>query len=364
MITSCTGQPNSNDLYRNIQDGEITDHIKNQFGENIYSMLEDSRGDLWFGTELGVAKYDGKKLIYLTVEDGLCGKTVANISEDQTGNIWFGTHSNMCIYDPTDSKFTSFPMTGDVPTLGYGWKRVNTFSDGNLWVSTHRGTYKYDSTINEKSENSFKELMTPIIDKSESGFCNTPGTISMDLIDSKGHKWFGTDGHGVFKYDGSEYIQLTKEDGLPSNNVTSIIEDDEGHMWFACIKSMNTDIQDGGLCRYNPLDGVFTSFKNLEGLHSNNIFTAYKHKLGAIWIGAIGVGIYKFNPSIRQGTEYEFQLYNEPKGVNLEATFHINGLMSMLEDKNGRHWFGYSGGLYYLEGDKIVSIASDSTWKY
>jgi hypothetical protein len=34
----------------------------------------------------------------------------------------------------------------------------------------------------------------------------------------KGNIWFGRDGYGACKYDGSSFTRFTNEDGLPSNN--------------------------------------------------------------------------------------------------------------------------------------------------
>ena len=50
--------------------------------------------------------------------------------------------------------------------------------------------------------------------------------------DSQGNLWFGTLEKGIAKYDGSQLIYYTTEDGLPSNRVTSLYEDDQGIYWL------------------------------------------------------------------------------------------------------------------------------------
>ena len=58
----------------------------------VYSICEDRRGNLWFGTYGGgVSKYDGEKFIHFTVKEGLNNNIVYSILEDREGNIWFGT---------------------------------------------------------------------------------------------------------------------------------------------------------------------------------------------------------------------------------------------------------------------------------
>ena len=63
-------------------------------------MLHDKKGNYWFGTnESGVFHYDGKSLVQFTIKDGLCDNQIRTIQEDSTGNIWFGTDIGVIRYD-------------------------------------------------------------------------------------------------------------------------------------------------------------------------------------------------------------------------------------------------------------------------
>jgi ligand-binding sensor domain-containing protein len=62
-------------------------------GPKVRSLLQDSRGLIWLGSE-----YDGltirrnnKTLHVLTVDDGLAGQEVMSIAEAEDGSIWLGT---------------------------------------------------------------------------------------------------------------------------------------------------------------------------------------------------------------------------------------------------------------------------------
>lgn len=359
LLLSCSAPDNSivnNDSASSLSDHSSFDEPSNQLGKHIFDIFEDSQGDLWFGTgEKGVARYDGKSLNYFTSEDGLCGKTVANIAEDKDGVLWFGTYSDMCQYDRNSIKnintvsFTGFEKDKDgVPLLGYGWKKVRTDANGNLWVNSHHGMFQY---INSQ----FKEFKVPGVDNSEASFCNTPGSISLDFIDSKGNFWFGTDHEGVYKYDGHTFSHFTKEDGLTSNSIMSIQEDRNGHIWFACRNGLNSnDKKEGGVCSY---DGhVFTKYLDYIGLYDNNIHTLYSDKSKNLWIGATGTGVYKFDGET-------FTMYSEPDEVDYTDTFNTFGLQSMLEDSKGNLWMGFSGGLFRLEGDTIINVQQDGPWE-
>ncbi len=51
-------------------------------------------------------------------------------------------------------------------------------------------------------------------------------------VDSKIHIWFGTLEKGIGRYDGDEFRCFTREDGLPTNRVTSLYEDEKGIYWL------------------------------------------------------------------------------------------------------------------------------------
>lgn len=71
-----------------------------QIGQYVVETFQASKGNLWFGTlEKGAAKYNGKKLIYLTTKDGLPSNRITNIIEDKLGNLW------NCNYEKDGKKY-------------------------------------------------------------------------------------------------------------------------------------------------------------------------------------------------------------------------------------------------------------------
>jgi len=55
------------------------------------------------------------------------------------------------------------------------------------------------------------------------------GLVPKIICDRKGNMWFGTDGGGVIRYDGKSFTTYTTAQGLGSNTVRSIAEDEIGH---------------------------------------------------------------------------------------------------------------------------------------
>ena len=59
--------------------------------EHVFTIAEDSAGNIWFGDrDAGIWKYDGKSIENFTVKDGLTNDFATSIYEDQRGDLWFG----------------------------------------------------------------------------------------------------------------------------------------------------------------------------------------------------------------------------------------------------------------------------------
>ncbi|MCX7696945.1 MAG: histidine kinase [Bacteroidales bacterium] len=61
----------------------------------IYSIFNDSRGNVWFCTDQGVFKYDGTHIKQYTTQEGLPDNIVFSCAEDMYGNIWFRTFNSL-----------------------------------------------------------------------------------------------------------------------------------------------------------------------------------------------------------------------------------------------------------------------------
>ncbi len=109
------------------QDGDLvrTSHPDPVIDRPVYSILKDDKNQFWFGTDLGVMRWDGKQLKHLTSTDGLLGNETNRDALIQTddGHIWIGTDSGASEYN------TIF----DVPALGYPTLQITHFMvDGKI----------------------------------------------------------------------------------------------------------------------------------------------------------------------------------------------------------------------------------------
>ena len=328
---------------------------RTQVAEYVVAAFEDSKGDLWFGTNgQGAARYDGTSLRYYSAGDGLIGDVVTGLAEDRAGGLWFGTHTGASRFD--GKTFTGYGAAEGL--TGSGCKLL-VDRHGTVWAGTSDGVFRYEG----RRFVAFP-LPIPVIDTPS--YKIVAGKIWDLFEDSKGNLWFARDGYGACKYDpsavpagrsgpppdgGGAFTHFTKQDGLCSNNVAAIAEDARGDMWFGSITSdFPRYINEGGLSRY---DGkTFTRFSELKGLGASDVYFVAVDRAGMVWAGAIRVGAYRFDGG-------SFTLFDQTDGPVLPVPF---GIQSFVQDRHGTRWFGFSGGLYRFQGTSFVNVTRSGPW--
>ena len=98
VIFSCNSQTQSNKKTPSIH--SKIDSTKLKYKTGVRSILEDSKGNIWFGSySEGVCLLRNGKLQYFTTQNGLSDNQVRNIYEDKNGIIWFECGIGLSIYD-------------------------------------------------------------------------------------------------------------------------------------------------------------------------------------------------------------------------------------------------------------------------
>lgn len=163
----------------------------------IWSLLEDSDGNIWIGTLNGLSKYNPatKELINYSEKEGLNGTQVLNIYEDKQGNIWLGTWAGL-------TKFDGINFTHYTEQNGLSNNRVWAIiedNDGNLWVSTEKGLNVL------KTDTLGTKIFT--FDKPD-GLKGSDFYINSVLLDPKNRIWWG---------NGKSLVQINAEDFYINN---------------------------------------------------------------------------------------------------------------------------------------------------
>jgi len=194
-----------------------------------------------------------------------------------------------------------------------------------------------------KKVNTF-ELENPVLEKSDSQI----GEYVVETFqDSKGNIWFGTLEKGVAKFDGNNLKYLTTKDGLPSNRITKVIEDNLENLWFGT---------GAGLSKF---DGkTFTNYSETDGLCSDMVSNLFIDSKGVFWIGTWS-GVCKFD-----GTRFEKFQIPYPKVETKINPDTKNWITSIAEDSKGNVWLGCAGGLYKINKDgETKNVTTNGPWK-
>ena len=158
----------------------------------VHSIIEDSKGNMWFGTNGGAYIYNGKSLTNLSEKEGLCSNNVNAILEDKNGTFWFATSDKgICRWD--GKSFTNITEKDDVKGTE-GWSLFED-SKGNIWFPIeHSGVYKYDG----KTFTNFQK---------KEGLGS--GVIQTIYEDNKGLFWLGG-WMSLYRYDGTSFFKVTQ----------------------------------------------------------------------------------------------------------------------------------------------------------
>jgi hypothetical protein len=71
----------------------------------VYDVTQDKNGFIWFGTENGLCRFDGKNFKTFTTKDGLPDNSILKVHADNTGRIYFNAFTHTPYYYQNDSFF-------------------------------------------------------------------------------------------------------------------------------------------------------------------------------------------------------------------------------------------------------------------
>ena len=189
---------------------------------------------------------------------------------------------------------------------------------------------------------------TGVIKTTMNGYLKIPKTpglseynnVHCGLKDKSGNLWFGTTGEGVYRYDGNLFTQFTVKDGLRSNSVTSILEDKNGNIWFSASNGVSrydgkqfTSIPFTNENDKNKNSGKIT---NTNSSASNGMLSMMQSKSGKLWFGT-NDGVYCYDGKA-------FSLFLDNDSIVNNGKLQLRNVESIMEDKKGNIWFGSYGG--------------------
>ncbi|MGH7242871.1 MAG: ligand-binding sensor domain-containing protein [Phycisphaerales bacterium] len=301
----------------------------NPQSSEVRCAAQDRAGDLWFGTTgEGVHRYDGKGFIQYTVQDGLPSNIVWSALADTDGQLWFGTDAGLCRWNGERMELVPLPpLKSEAPGTPVNPSRLAVWSllqdsRGIIWIATGDGMFVSkrgaitpflnDPVIANPSKLQLKMVDGMLEDRQGNiwfasgmppgleGLCRFDGAsltqfnpggqrwIRTVVEDSNGTLWMGTRSGGVWRYDGNEFTPFSEKRGTGS----PMLVDHAGNIWFGGEED-NSGLNLSGVWRY---DGkTFENFKIGNGFGGYGCWSITQDRNGNIWMGTRNTGLYRFD---------------------------------------------------------------------
>lgn len=296
---------------------------------SILTLMEDSEGDLWAGTETdGMQVLRDQRFRTLDTREGLSSDHITTVVEDGAGTLWAGTQ---------EDGVNALGREGD----GTSWNVLRTFTvenrlasnvilslaaarGGDVWVGMPDG-------------------LTHIHGVHVDTFTSADGLpddfIRSLLIDTDGSLWIGTRRglvHWTFVKSGSAAAGMrtyTKENGLGNDLVGAMVRDSKGDLWVATL---------AGLSRLRG--DTIQNFTTADGL-SSNVVTALLPRAG----GTLLIGTQDHGWDVWDGNKFSMATQNGPQQTSIHA---------ILDDGAGHLWFATGNGIARCDSSEMSGTSA------
>jgi len=358
----------------------------------VTSINQDENGYLWVGTLSGLAKFNGKRFISYSTENGLVNNRIHSLSIINK-ELWVGHEGGISVL--TNGKARNWQLFGEDRTVivmdilyfrdcivaatnggGLYFIRGNKISKFNLpdananrcrdllilndklYIATKRGVYTTsdlkhfthldaygDRSVSSFSQNKGKLIVSTYTEglfsagkdfsrKDSIPVLAKEYNIKRSFTDSKGQIWLNSI-FGVVRINAAgKQLFLNQSNGLPIASVNCIFEDREGIIW------MGTEGK--GLLRFTGEEFVYYNSKN--GFPSDQILSVARSPGGNYLFGSYDKGLFTWNAGVAS--------YIDVKGKNIWSLEH---------DSYGNLWCGNDLGLSarFRNGDLNVFTVSE-----
>lgn len=272
----------------------------------VYTLLQDQKGNMWLGTKgNGLFKAEPAdkrglkfKLTHYRANSkdlhSLSSDMIYSLLEDKKGRIWLATYENginQLVQDGGEVRFINNNNSfSKYPAGSRKVRHLQEDVEGNIWIATTNGLVIFNPDKSTSNEYKFKTY------GKVAGNKNTLGNNDVQYIykDSKNRMWVATSGGGLNRVtqlseNGLKVQIFTMEDGLPSDYILSVVEDNAGNLWLGT---------ENGISKFNPEKLQFRNYDSYDGLPKTGLSEACSLKLpnGELFFGCIN-GYIIFNPA-------------------------------------------------------------------
>jgi len=305
----------------------------------ITGMCEDEEGYFWIATNAtGLIRLNPENGNYshfpANPDDtfGLRSDKLGHVLFNQNGNLWITTQrSGLQLYDLTENRFYHFDLDTTAPENDIIYSMFEDAS-GTLWIGMWKSGL-YAIKIKDHELIPAEHFMHNPKDRTSISNNLIASIIRPQVIDTSA-VWMAT-ANGLNRLDlnTKKFTHFFIEDGLPSNLIMNVLEDNQGNIWIACAKD---------LAVYNMKTGKIQSYSQDDGLPVAGFGSRYQNAVktsdGELIFGSniAAVGFYpeelKENPYTAPVYLVDFKLFH--KSVKLDTTIQFKKTIQLSNDQN------------------------------
>jgi len=305
-------------------------------GNSVLCLVQRKNGEVWLGSSnTPISKIIPEEFgtnEIPTIKRFETAPWTFSIYEDSKETIWGGTWGRgLWRYSDKTNKFTYFQNNPDNPLSlcdNIIWA-ITEDNCGNIWIGGH-GEGLSILPAKEKNKLNPEFINYKYEEGNKSSLSNN--TINVFCQDKSGTMWIGTAGglNKVIKKD-NNFSDIDKDnelkfysyhinDGLPSEGITGIVEDDNSNLWLSTTN---------GISKFNVSECSFTNYTESDGLQSDEFWhnAYFKDQNGKIYFGgqngfnAFYPDSIKANPFLPNVVITDMKLFNK----SVEIGEKING---------------------------------------
>jgi len=342
-------------------------------GGRILSLFEDSEGSIWAGANGGLFRLRETLFTSYGTSDGLSGDYVRSVLEDRRQRIWVGSAQGL---DRMDAD-------GSVHRIALARNHDNVVSvlslaesaDGAIWVGTFSdGVIRIGADDRLTHFDQVQQLSS--------------GNVRALVVDAQDRVWVGTQGGLLRIVDGR--VERPEIHGLPKQELVTALGLHEGQLWVGSTEGVRIVRQDhvqrlelnqlGGARTvlglqsigkamwistdrglYRHLDGKLGHVGLEQGLPVDAVFQIVPDRLGNVWLssnrGILRTDMVSLN-EVADGRRDQLEgieRYAEIDGMSNSQANGSSGPGSMLDHK-GRYWVVTAGGLSVVDPQHLRQL--------
>ncbi|MBE0646501.1 MAG: histidine kinase [Bacteroidales bacterium] len=333
----------------------------------VYEIIQDSEGFIWFATANGISRFDGSHFKTFRTRDGLNSNSNTSIVEGKNGELYIGnyekginvmrkgkiepfcneiegerisvtflllTHSvnedqKLYAYRPWGPVATIHERSSQllnshiIPVSSNYLNKLGELTNGELVALTTKGLYRLAGDTLKKIQ--IEGLPDQPL------YCLSTGSGSEFLTGTRGF---------IYKIHNDRIVHTYKIAFAGDNDVSAILEDRNGSIWFSIMNRGFYCIPDGS--------NEIIDMGSRIGLQNSNVNNYLEDSEGNIWVSTYGKGVFCL-------TNMFLKTLDETHGLSSNCVYALQG------DMYGNLLAGTFNGLDILKNGRFIQIRSDSS---